>query len=355
MFLDRANKALASLPSHVSAFLTRALSVETLLFAGIYVSFVVMCRDFTILQESNVHLGAMVIKVMEELQDVKQFSALSLVISFFTMVLAGLIGATLGGFTAWNVYEPMFYDHPQFTLCVVVVSLFLGYFVLLLPIYVKIVYGFCQQYPRMVISAMLIALYPFGFAHCMDLDMAPALDASPTPSRASSPGLGGGPLLTDAVDMTAAPGVPGGTPGVPGGVTGAGPPNSASGRFLEWLLELCAQLGITVSAGVLAALKNFLAAMYWGALWGVRLGTTGVVCWWLFKWGLTSKDATVIHEFFQSLVDALRKGSDQLGTLIEIHQKMDQAIEELNEGHDASRGIYFILSILVTWLKSKGK
>lgn len=354
--------------SPIFTFLTR---VDMVILLSILVLGSCIFKDFAIMCRGNLFLAEMVTLTCEEAADAKRFAAAATLIGLVTMLIALFVSTQCAFSGAWNVYEPMLYEHPDFLLWCTLAIMVIVYFCLLVPIYLNCLCALYRQFVNCLCASYrqfvnwlcasyrqfvncLCALYrqfvflcgtktaiavlvtvvaflcPFGFADCSGMDLSPMDAEIPSPTTREI-----------ATQTSTAPGPP--DDDLPGG----------HGGFLEWLLGLCAELGITVSQELLEALKKFLSKFISYALYLSAFGMAMAFSWTVFAW-VSPELATTIASFFQQLLDQLRNNGEKSELLLKIAINMRDDKDDLQDVHEVWT-FYKVFTVLWLYYKWKSK
>ena len=126
----------------IVAFATR---FEVVILLSISLLGWTILNGFAVTHHENVLLSKLIALTFEEATDAKRFSAASSLMSFVSILLALFVVTQYAFFGAWSVYEPMFFEHPDFLFYFSLAVMAVTYLCLLLPIYCKVLYALYRK------------------------------------------------------------------------------------------------------------------------------------------------------------------------------------------------------------------
>jgi hypothetical protein len=103
-------------------------------------------KGFVVMHHENVALSKLIALTFEEATDAKRFSAASSLMGVISILLALFVATQYAFFGAWSVYEPMFFEHPDFLFYCSLAVMAVAYLCLLLPIYCKVLYALYRKF-----------------------------------------------------------------------------------------------------------------------------------------------------------------------------------------------------------------
>lgn len=311
----------------------RLIATENLIFICIIYLIGIFLDTSLIHQKSLLEIGKVQVLTYETAEQARYFAVWSSLWSVLTAMLSTFLIVRITLFGAWSMYEPMFYEHPDFPMLVTMGVLFMAYMSLLLPIWQKLLYILYKRVSLLcgtktagfVFVVLIGILAPFGLADCAGFDMSPAvLDSD------FSTGIESTPNKQDVGSQTGAPPDPG--------------PQKGSGKFLDWLLALCAELGISPSPRVLAAIQDILWRLMVNTGSLVISGLSAYLSWAILSYFCPQLAAEVVN-FFQLLLDKLSLIAQKLEILIKIQEGLKK-IETDNEEWPFYRALVVLVALL---------